>query len=160
MTSQTASRPHGDQQPRQQPSFLNEVWRLVTLATPIVVALAAAVLIGVVDTIMIAPLGTTALAGASIAASVILIFYSALYGLVSVCGVLIARAFGAKNDDAVGVTVKASLIVSLVGGVLAALLMMGMLPLLPMIGQPREVIEIIRAYWIAMSLVLVPYAMF
>ena len=60
----------------QHPRFFAEVWSLVGLATSIVVALAAAVLIGVVDTIMIAPFGTTALAGASIAASVILIFAS------------------------------------------------------------------------------------
>ena len=144
----------------QHPRFFAEVWSLVRLATPIVVALAAAVLIGVVDTIMIAPLGTTALAGASIAASVILIFYSALYGLVSVCGVLIAQAFGAKDDIAVGINVKASLVVSMLGGLVAAVLMVAVLPLLPVIEQPREVIEIIRPYWLAMSFVLVPYAMF
>ena len=100
----------------QHPRFFAEVWSLDRLVTPIVVALAAAVLIGVVDTIMIAPLGTTALAGASIAASVILIFYSALYGLVSVCGVLIAQAFGAKEDTAVGINVKASLVVPMLVG--------------------------------------------
>lgn len=144
----------------QCPRFFAEVWRLTTLATPIVVALAAAVLIGVVDTIMIAPLGTTALAGASIAASVILIFYSALYGLVSVCGVLVAQAFGAKDDSAVGVRVKAGMVVSMLGGGLAALLMVAVLPLLPIIGQPPEVVEIIRPYWLAMSFVLVPYALF
>lgn len=142
------------------PSFLEEVWQLVLLATPIMVALAAAVLIGVVDTIMISPLGTTALAGASIAASVILIFYSALYGLVSVCGVLIAQAFGANDHAVVGVTVKASMLVSLIGGVLGAVLMIGTLPLLPVIGQPQHVLDIIRPYWLSMSLVLIPYAMF
>ena len=146
--------------PEHRPRFFGEVWRLITLATPIVVALAAAVLIGVVDTIMIAPLGTTALAGASIAASVILIFYSALYGLVSVCGVLIAQAFGAKNDNAVGVAVKASMIVSMLGGLAAAFLMIAALPLLPIIDQPQEVVEIIRPYWLAMSFLLVPFAMF
>ncbi|MEQ8271519.1 MATE family efflux transporter [Algiphilus sp.] len=144
----------------QLPRVFAEVWSLVKLATPIVVALAAAVLIGVVDTIMIAPLGTAALAGASIAASVILIFYSALYGLVSVCGVLIAQAFGAKDDTAVGVTVKASLVVSMLSGLVAAMLMVAVLPLLPIIEQPREVVDILRPYWLAMSFVLVPYAMF
>ena len=144
----------------QQPRFLEEVWRLISLATPIMVALAAAVLIGVVDTIMIAPLGTTALAAASVAASVILIFYSALYGLVSVCGVLVAQAFGARDNRAVASTVNASLVVSLIGGLAAAVLMIMALPLLPVIGQPDDVLQIIGPYWMAMSLVLVPYAMF
>ncbi len=160
MRERTASTPLENPASKQRPDFLSEVWRLITLATPIVVALAAAVLIGVVDTVMIAPLGTPALAGASIAASVILIFYSALYGLVSVCGVLIAQAFGAKDGEAVSVTVKASLVVSLVGGIVAAVLMIAVLPLLPIIGQPQEVVGIIRPYWIAMSFVLVPYAVF
>ena len=160
MTERPAWTPLVNQPSAQLPSFLSEVWRLITLATPIVVALAAAVLIGVVDTVMIAPLGTTALAGASIATSVILIFYSALYGLVSVCGVLIAQAFGAKDGDAVSITVKASLVVSSIGGVTAAVLMIAVLPLLPLIGQPQEVVEILRPYWIAMSFLLVPYAVF
>ncbi|MEN0000925.1 MAG: MATE family efflux transporter [Pseudomonadota bacterium] len=145
---------------KPQPAFLAEVWQLIVLATPIIVALAAAVLIGVVDTIMIAPLGTKALAGASIAASIIVIFYSALYGLVSVCGVLIAQAFGADNDDAVAVTVKASMVVSFLGGLVAALLMLAALPLLPFLGQPQDVLAIIRPYWLAMSLVLIPFSMF
>ena len=145
---------------KSRPRFFHELWRLTTLATPIVISLAAAVLIGVVDTIMIAPLGTTALAGASIATSVILIFYSGLYGLVSVCGVLVAQAFGAKDHTAVGTTVKASMVVSLAGGSAAAVLMIAALPLLPIIGQPREVVGIIRPYWLAMSCLLVPYAMF
>lgn len=143
-----------------RPSFLDEVWRLTTLATPIMIGLAAAVLIGVVDTIMIAPLGTKALAGASIAASVILIFYSALYGLVSVCGVLIAQAFGRKDDNAVSATVKVSLVVSLLGGLAGALFMIITLPLLPIIGQPQDVLDIIGPYWLAMSFALVPYALF
>lgn len=146
--------------PAKHPQLLGEVWRLAALATPIVLALAAAILIGVVDTIMIAPLGTTALAGASIASSVILIFYSALYGLVSVCGVLVAQAFGAQDAAAISATVKASMVVSLLGGLLAALLMMAALPLLPLIGQPTDVLEILPGYWAAMSLVLVPFAMF
>lgn len=147
-------------EPRPTPRVVDEVWRLVALALPIVVSLAAAVLIGVVDTIMIAPLGTNALAGASIAASVILIFYSALYGLVSVCGVLVAQAFGARNDAAVSTVVKASVVVSLVGGAAGAALMLAVFPLLSYLGQPREVLEQLDLYWLAMSLVLVPYTMF
>ena len=148
----------GSQKPPS--SFVVEVWQLITLATPIVVSLATAVLIGVVDTLMIAPLGTTALAGASLAASVILIFYAALYGLVSVCGILIAQAFGAKNHQAAGAAVKASMLVSFLSGLASAVLMMGALPLLRFIGQPQEVLEIIRPYWLAMSFVLLPFAMF
>ncbi len=69
------------QQPRPSwGAILKEARYLARLALPIVISLAAAALIGVVDTVMVAPLGTLPLAAVSITASVLIIFYSALYG--------------------------------------------------------------------------------
>jgi MATE family multidrug resistance protein len=138
--------------------FRREAGRLVSLATPIMVALTATVLIGVVDTIMIAPLGTVPLAGASIAASVIIVFYASVYGLVSVIGVRVAQAFGARDDAAVGLTVKAGIVVGAGAGVLSTALMIAILPLLPYLGQPETVLAILAPYWIAMSFVLLPFS--
>lgn len=139
---------------------IREVWRLATLGFPITVSLAAATLIEVVDTIMIAPLGTEALAAASITGSVILIFLSALYGLVSVGGVLVAKAFGADDGPAAVTALRAALVVALVGGILGAGLMLAARLALPLIGQPAEVLEVITPYWITMSLLLIPFAVF
>ncbi|MEO1192039.1 MAG: MATE family efflux transporter [Pseudomonadota bacterium] len=138
---------------------LREVRRLVSLALPIMVSLSAATLIGVVDTVMISPLGTDALAAASIAASIMMIFYAGLYGLVSVGSVLVARAFGAGDAEGAVSALLAALVVALAGGLLGAGLMFATLFALPLLGQPAEVLQGITAYWTAQSLLLVPFAL-
>ncbi len=146
------------------PSSRSNLWAeaeaLTALGFPIVISLAAATLIGVVDTIMIAPLGTVPLAAASITASVILIFYSALYGFVSVIGVRIAEARGRGSSSTLSDATWTGLIVATVTGVIGAGLMLAARPALGLIGQPEEVTVVIGGYWTAMSLLLIPYTMF
>ena len=147
-----------------EPSVGSNLWfeakALTALGFPIVISLAAATLIGVVDTIMIAPLGTVPLAAASITASVILIFYSALYGFVSVIGVRMAEAHGRSSAEALSDATWTGVIVAIVTGVIGAGLMLAAKPALGLIGQPEEVTAIIGGYWTAMSLLLIPYTMF
>jgi MATE family multidrug resistance protein len=137
-----------------------EVRALAALAVPIVISLAAATLIGVVDTVMIAPLGTVPLAAASITASVILIFYSALYGFVSVIGVRMAEAHGKGDPAALSNATFTGLMVATVTSVIGAALMLAVEPALGRLGQPPEVTEVLGGYWKAMSLLLIPFTMF
>lgn len=146
--------------PRQGPHLWSEIKALAALGVPLVISLAAATLIGVVDTIMIAPLGTVPLAAASITASVIIIFYSALYGFVSVIGVRMAEALGRGSPEALSNATWTGVVVATVTGTLGAGLMFAVRPALSRIGQPPEVIEIIGGYWTAMSLLLIPFAVF
>ncbi|MDX8350940.1 MATE family efflux transporter [Cognatiyoonia sp. IB215182] len=138
----------------------SEAKALTALGFPIVISLAAATLIGVVDTIMIAPLGTVPLAAASITASVILIFYSALYGFVSIIGVRMAEAQGRGSAEALSDATWTGVIVATVTGMIGAGLMLAAKPALGLIGQPEEVTDVIGGYWTAMSLLLIPYTVF
>ncbi len=149
------------QQPRPSwGAILKEARYLARLALPIVISLAAAALIGVVDTVMVAPLGTLPLAAVSITASVLIIFYSALYGFVSAIGVRMAEAFGKTNDQGLAAATNAGVFVSLVVGSVGAVAMICLNPALSWIGQPPEVVSLIGGYWIAMSLLLVPFTVF
>ncbi len=149
------------QQPRPSwGAILNEARYLARLALPIVISLAAAALIGVVDTVMVAPLGTLPLAAVSITASVLIIFYSALYGFVSAIGVRMAEAFGKTSDRGLAAAKSAGIFVSLVVGSVGAVAMICLKPALSWIGQPPEVVSLIGGYWIAMSLLLVPFTVF
>ncbi len=141
-------------------AILKEARYLARLALPIVISLAAAALIGVVDTVMVAPLGTLPLAAVSITASVLIIFYSALYGFVSAIGVRMAEAFGKSSDRGLASATSAGLLVSLAVGVVGAAVMICLKPALSWIGQPAEVVSLIGGYWIAMSLLLVPFTVF
>ncbi|WP_425045813.1 MATE family efflux transporter [Primorskyibacter sp. S87] len=133
---------------------------LARLGFPIVISLAAATMIGVVDTVMVAPLGTLPLAAVSITTSVLIIFYSALYGFVSVIGVRMARAFGEGSGDALSVATWAGVAVSVGLGLLGTAAMLALKPALGWIGQPPEVVDLIGGYWTAMSLLLVPFTVF
>ena len=136
---------------------LGEAPKVVSLAIPIVVGLAAATLIGVVDTIMIAPLGTEALAAAALTTSALVILYSALYGLVSVIGITIAQARGAQEPKAVSSNVRNGALLGLIAGAAGAALMVALFPLLPYLGQPERVLAVLFPYWITMAFVVIPF---
>lgn len=143
-----------------RPSLWSEIRALAKLGFPIVVSLAAATLIGVVDTVMIAPLGTIPLAAASITASVIVIFYSALYGFVSVIGVRMAEAHGNNNPEALSNATRTGLVVATAASFLGAALMLAVEPALGLLGQPSAVTDVLGDYWKAMSFLLIPFTIF
>ncbi|MBV6658416.1 MAG: MATE family efflux transporter [Devosiaceae bacterium] len=138
-------------------SFTSEALGTVKLAVPIVVGLASSTLIGVVDTIMIAPLGTQAMAGAALTTSALVILYSALYGLMTVIGIEMANRFGAGDTAAISRLVRNGSVLALIIGALTALLMMAAFPLLAHLGQPQAVLQIMQPYWISMAFVLIPF---
>ncbi len=137
-----------------------EIRRLVVLAFPITVALMATLLIGVVDTIMVAPLGTVPLAAISITMSFVIILYSGLYGFVSVISVRIAEAHGNGSPDALSRALRSGLAIACVTGTCAVLLMLAIRPVLPFLGQPEEVIDVLGGYWTAMSVIMIPFILF
>lgn len=141
-----------------RPRATAEAMPILRLSLPIVAGLAASTLIGVVDTVMIAPLGTVPLAAASLTTAVIIIFYSALYGFLSAVGVEAAHRYGAGDGDGVARALRAGLFLALCAGLAGAVTMAGVFLILPAIGQPPEVIEILGPYWLAMSGLLVPFS--
>lgn len=138
----------------------HEIGKLSTLGFPIVISLAAATLIGVVDTIMIAPLGTVPLAAASITNSIIIVFYSGLYGFIAAIGVRMANAVGANDPDEISSATRSGILVATIISVVGAAAMILFRPVLELLGQPSEVLELLGGYWTAMSLLLIPFTIF
>lgn len=136
-----------------------EVRPLVSLAVPIVIGLAATTLVSATDTVMIAPLGTTPLAAVALTTSAALPFVAALYGLLSVVGVKVAQSFGARQPKAIAGQIRAGLAVGLGASLAAVAVLTGLLFLLPWLGQPAAVLEIVTPYWLSMSILLVPFAL-
>lgn len=152
--------PQGEATPPTYIRVLREVRRLAILAFPISVSLAAASLIGVVDTIMIAPLGTVPLAAVSLTMAAVMVFYSGLYGFVSAIGVRFAQVHGRGSDTELSATVRAGLIVAGVVGVLGAITMALLKGVMGEIGQPPEVVAALDGYWLAMSAMMIPFTLF
>lgn len=140
------------------PAALAEIGSLVRLAVPLVIGLAASTLIGVTDTVMVAPLGTQALAGVGITTAVIVIFYAAVYGALSSFGVAVANAWGAGEARVIAALVRSGIRLGLTWGAVAAVLFSLMWLALPHLGQPPEVLALMGPYWFSMAAMLVPFA--
>jgi MATE family multidrug resistance protein len=124
------------------------------------VGLAAALLIGVVDTAMIAPLGTLPLAAAGITTAVLIVLISALWGVVTVISVQISQAEGAADTARTSRALRCGLWLCLLGGGAASLVMATLFPVLSLLGQPQEVRAILLPYWLSMAAWIVPFTLF
>ena len=136
---------------------LAEVRGVLRLAVPGVVGLISGTAMGVVDTLMIAPLGTTALAATGLATSALIIVHAALFGLMSVVSVGMAQAFGARDHARLGRTLRHGLVLALLIGSVAAGAMAAALPLFQMLDPSAAVLTTLRPYWIALAAATLPY---
>ncbi len=119
----------------------HEVPGIVGLALPIVIGLAASTLIGVTDSVMLAPLGPVPLAAVGLTGAVAVLFYAAIYGLLSALSVRIGAAWGAGAGLAIPGILRSGLALGLLVGLGSALLMSALWPVLPLLGQPEEVVS-------------------
>lgn len=147
--------------PRPTPGALRaEIGPLLSLSVPMMVGLSAMTLMGVVDTVMVAPLGTVPLAAVGIASAVVIVFLASLWGIVTITGVRMAQAHGAGDAAGVSAELRTGLVFGGLGGAMAALLMIALLPFLGAIGQPTEVVAAVPAYWALVAAGLVPATVF
>ncbi|MEM7438142.1 MAG: MATE family efflux transporter [Pseudomonadota bacterium] len=137
-----------------------EVWPLLRLAVPLMIGLAAALFIGVVDTIMISPLGTVPLAAAGVTSAVLIIVISSLWGVITAISVQISQAEGAGDPTRVALALRSGLLLCLISGVIGAVVMLLIYPLLGALGQPDEVLAILFPYWLSMAIWIVPFTLF
>lgn len=139
--------------------FASDLRSLLSLALPIVAGLVCSALTGLMDSAVVAPLGNGALAAVSITASVMLVFIATLYGLTNATGVLAAQAFGAGNAAEVSGQRRAGWRLAIAAGLVAALLMGAVWPVLPALGQPQDVLAVMAGYWAWSAATLVPLAL-
>lgn len=142
----------------KKPQSSGEAGGLLRLSVPIVAGLTASTLLGVTDTIMISPLGTLPLAAASLTTAFLLIVQSAIYGFLSPIGIEAARRFGLGDMDGVRRVLRHGLVLGMAGGAICAVLMASGWFVLPLLGQPPEVLALGQFYWFAMSAFLIPVA--
>lgn len=139
-------------------AIFSELPSLVALAVPIVLGMAASTLLGVTDTLMLAPLGAVPLAAVGMTSAVSLILISAIAGLLSALSVRIGAAHGAGAGRQIPAMLKAGLTLGLLVGMAGTAVMLALWPLMPLLGQPPEVIAIAFPYWVAVSVMLIPYS--
>jgi multidrug resistance protein, MATE family len=142
--------------PNLTASFRAEARALVNLSVPLIAGSASYTFLGLTNTAFLGPLGETPLAAASLTMSVSIILYGALFGLVGPIGYLIGTAFGASQSTKIAQVMKHGAVLGVFAGVIGCLLMALALPLLPFLGQPRAVLEVIAPYWLLTGASMIP----
>lgn len=135
-----------------------EVPAILALAVPIVAGLGASTLLGVTDSVMLAPLGPLPLAAVGITNAVAVILFAAIYGLLSAMSVRVGAAHGAGQGRRIPAILRNGLVLGALVGTFGAVIMLALWPVLPWLGQPVEVLAIMFPYWVAISLMLLPFS--
>ena len=131
---------------------------ILGLAVPIVAGLAATTLIGVTDSVMLAPLGPVPLAAVGLTGAVAVILYASVYGMLSSLSVRIGVAHGAGAARDIPGLLRNGLALGAAVGVLAALVMAAIWPLLRLLGQPHEVLDVMPVYYACIAAYMIPFA--
>lgn len=139
---------------------LSEVPAILRLAVPVIFGLMSGTMMGVIDTLMVAPLGTDALAATSLATSALIIVFSGLFGLISVVIVGMAQAHGARDNTALAGEVRNGLLLALAAGGVVLIAMILAFPAFRYLAASEAILSLLRPYWIAMAAMVVPYALF
>ncbi len=133
---------------------------IIKLGWPILVGQLGMILVGFADNIMVGRYSTEALASASFVNNVfnvaILACVGFTYGITPVVGAMFARG----ENDAIGNEVKTSLIVNTIFALLVTAAMTGVYFALPRLGQPPELLPLIRPYFITYLAGVLPVSLF
>jgi MATE family multidrug resistance protein len=119
---------------------------LLSLATPMLLGQAGQVLLQLTDTLLIGHLGAVPLAAAALAGNFVMFAFYFAFGAVGAVSPRVAQAHGANDRAEVARTAAAGVALALMVGVVIAVALSALVPLLPHLGQPPAVAEVARGY--------------
>ncbi len=142
---------------RRAEALWREIPRLAGLAFPLIAGLTASTLNGIIDTVMLGPLGEVPLAVVSLSTSGLSILYAGLYGFMGPVGIFAGHAHGAGDDPRVAAALGHGRLLGGVAGLIATGLMIAALPMLRFMGQPEAVLEAMPGYWLCIAASMAPF---
>lgn len=125
---------------------LSEFRSLVKLAVPLIAAQLAQIGIEVVDTLAMGRLGEQALAAGALALPSILFVMIICIGIMAGQGILVARAFGADDDDDIREKLAAGLQLALLLSIPSIILLLAMPRLMILIGLDPLSVDYVSQY--------------
>jgi len=118
------------------------------------------VMVGLADNIMVGQLGAAPLAAVSLGNSIVFVALSLGIGFTFAITPLIAEADGEKNIEKGRTYFQHGVLLSTILGVLLFLILLFIEPLLYMMNQPKEVVELAIPYFNIISLSIIPLLIF
>ncbi len=137
-------------------SFWRETRQTLDLAVPIITSQVGQLLLGVIDTLMIARLGVVELGASAFATNVFSLFLVFGFGLTSCVSPLVAKADGARRYREAGEILRHGVIQAFVFGLGLALIIQFLSLNLQWFGQPQEIVNAARPYLIVMGWSIIP----
>lgn len=129
---------------------------ILKLGLPIMLGQLGVIVTGFADTVMVGHYSTEALASASFVNNVFTLVMVACmgfsYGITPIVGALFARG----ETQQIGETMRNALVLNLIFGAVALLAMVGFYSLIDDIGQPEELLPLIRPYYVIILLSNIP----
>lgn len=134
--------------------------RNLSLAYPIILSQAGQMITGIADNVMVGQVGTTSLAAASFANGVFMNLM--IFGMGFTFGLtpLVGTAWGRRNYQEAGKLVQNSLSMNLLVGLVLFMLLLLAKPLLPLLDQPPEVLELALPYFSLLVFSMLPLMFF
>ncbi|MHC1690537.1 MAG: MATE family efflux transporter [Bacteroidales bacterium] len=132
----------------------------LNIALPIILSLAGQSVVQMVDSIMVGRLGAAPLAAVSFAGAIIMNIMVFGIGL-SISLTPVAGQFWARGEyRLVAGYFQNSIIVNLISSVFLVLILIAIIPLLGLMGQPPEVVSLSYNYYILVSISVIPMMIF
>ncbi len=130
------------------------------MALPVVLSQVGQVTVSLVDNMMVGHVGTPELAAASFANSVFII--GMVFGMGITYGItpLVGNAFSKGKFKEVAILLKNGMFIHFIAAIVLTSLMFGIYFLLPLLGQPADVLELAKPYYLLLCLSYFPFMLF
>lgn len=130
------------------------------LATPVILGMLGHTMVAFVDNVMVGQLGTAELAAVSLGNSFMFIAMSLGIGFSTAITPLVAEADGENNFEAGKSAFKHGLFLCIVLGIALVLMVFAAKPLMYIMGQPPEVVDLAMPYLNLVAISLLPLIVF
>ena len=141
---------------RQRKLLLVELRATLALAIPMMTGQFGQMLMGITDTVVLGRVGVVPLAAVGFSNTLLGTIYVAGIGLLTSIGIFAAQAHGAKLDDAKAQVMRSAVWLSVLTGAVGSALILILLPVLQIFGQPIAITTAARPYLAIVGFSLIP----
>ncbi|MBD5217987.1 MAG: MATE family efflux transporter [Bacteroidales bacterium] len=140
--------------------YKEEYKSLLRLGAPVLVAQIGIIVVSFADTMMVGDYGTRELAAAAFVNNFFMVPVVMLIGFASGVTPLVGALFGRKDNFGTGRMLRASLCVNIVMALLMTIIMGVLFFFVDRLGQPAELMPLVRPYYLLVLAGIVPMALY
>lgn len=141
-------------------AYKNEYKILLRLGLPVLITEIGKIVVSFADTMMVGAYGTKELAAAAFVNSFFVVAIVMLIGFAAGATPLFGALYSQKKNLEMGQTIRVSLQLNAIAGVVFTIVMGVLYFFLDRMGQPEELLSLIRSYYLIVLASLIPMAVF